>query len=128
MAEFKVAMYQNHEDLQHGHAFDRKVFPSVNEAILYAKHNVYHGEQCSEISCKEHDGFPGTMLSLNIDRNNKGDDLSIEDFWMCPDPNYRGIDYPSSNFYGTVKDFIEKSGETEQSKAMSKAEVGELER
>lgn len=84
---------------------------TVCEAIWYAKSKVNYGEECSKISCRDHQAYPGAILSLHIGTRDKENDFSLDDFWMYPDPNYKGKEYPSSNFYGTVREFEEEYDE-----------------
>lgn len=111
MNSFRVAIYDSFEDMQHGHSVGSRTFDAVDSAIQHAKSSIGGLRDYASISCKDHDKFPGAILELDLDFNNRQDQFSIEDFWMYPDPNYRGEEYPSSKFHGTVGDFLKQQKE-----------------
>lgn len=110
---FQTSLYRTHEDSQYGHRERSGKFSSVEDAVRYALPYVDSRGRCAEISCINPEEFPGAVLTLHIDADSRGQDFSIKDFWMYPDPNYRGA-CPSHSFYGTVGDFLEQENDYEK--------------
>ena len=102
----KLYYYENEENYQHGHG---KLLKEGDIDTLLSPAKAWHYNREEKLCIVSHD-TEGYIGELSFDATNYRD-TALDDMWLYPDPNYRGdID---NRFYGTLRDFKNKSQEKE---------------
>ena len=107
MNKFKVSIYENNEDYQHGHAITTDEAVGLFQAKAIASNIGLQGNQVCSITFKENDEFEGYIGDYVF--NKDVTPFTIDDFWLCPDPNYRGD--KDNSFYGSIADYKQRISE-----------------
>lgn len=110
MNKFKVSIYENNEDYQHGHAITTNEAIGFTQAKVIAGNIGLQGNQVCSITFKENDEFEGYIGDYVFHKDVTP--FTIDDFWLCPDPNYRGNE--DNSFYGLVSDYRQLHKEDDQ--------------
>ncbi len=103
--DFRVSRYYNHEESQYGHIIETSLVTGIEDAKRQIKRYQYGAARQNVITASFHgsgelEGFIGEVSFYAYE---KIKDLSIDDFWIYPDPNYRGD--KDLKFSGTVDDY-----------------------
>lgn len=101
--EFLVYRYPNHEAYQHGHGEFVGRTKNEIDAIHAAKNSFHDRTEIMSITLHNHPALEGFSASLQINYTERGKEFTMDDFWICPDPNYRGE--KDNSYWGTIGDW-----------------------
>ena len=102
---FTIIFYENNEAYQLGHGTIVKNCSCLTDTKNIVKSYSLNRENILSITFKNHLEYEGFIGELSILGTDKVRNVDLNDFWICPDPNYHGN--TDNNFYGTIREYKE---------------------
>ena len=100
--KYRIIQYCDHENYQHGHGVLRNEFRSFDDAYEFAMNAHLFPEEILSITFQNHPEFEVFSGEYHFTSKDKGP-FTIDDFWIYPDPNYRGTE--NNSFWGKISEY-----------------------